>query len=161
MKLKLLLLFLLGLIFSTSAQTGSVNGKVFDKKMNLPVPYVTVTVKNSDKIVTGGITDDKGLFDIRNIPFGKYTVELQFMGYKTINTPLVIEGSKSTVSLGTLILHDDSVQLEGVTVVAEYSTTEQKIDRKVINVGRDLTTAGATASEIMSNIPLVNIDQRG
>ncbi|MCB0426866.1 MAG: TonB-dependent receptor, partial [Mangrovimonas sp.] len=47
-----------------------------------------------------------------------------------------------------------------VTVVAEVSTIEQKIDRKVVNVGKDLTTAGATASDIMNNIPSVNVDQQ-
>lgn len=51
--------------------------------------------------------------------------------------------------------------MEGVEIVAEQSTIEQKIDRKVINVGRDLLTAGATASEIMNNIPTVNVDQDG
>ncbi len=161
MKIKLALMLLIGLIFSASAQTGSVNGKVLDKSQNLAVPYVTVTVKTSEKVVTGGLTDDKGLFDIKNIPFGTYTLELQFMGYKKINMPITIGASKSILSLGTLKLDEDSVQLEGLTVVAEYSTTEQKIDRKVINVGRDLTTAGATASEIMSNIPSVNVDQDG
>ena len=161
MKFKVALLFLLGLIFSAQAQTGSVNGKVFDKKQNLPVPYTTVTVKASDKVVTGEISDDKGNFEIKNIPFGTYSVELQFMGYKTVNVPLTINASKAVVALGTIKLEDDSVALDGVTVIAEYSTTEQKIDRKVINVGRDLTTAGATASEIMSNIPSVNVDQDG
>ncbi len=161
MNFKLALLFLLGIMFSASAQNGSANGKVVDKNQNLAVPYVTVTVKVLEKVVTGGITDEKGLFDIKNIPFGTYTLELQFMGYKTINRPLTIGATSANVSLGTFKLEDDSVQLEGVTVVAEYSTTEQKIDRKVINVGRDLTTAGATASEIMSNIPSVNVDQDG
>ena len=161
MKFKFALLFLFAVFLSASAQTGSVTGKVFDKKQNLAVPYVTVTVKTADKVITGGLTDEKGLFEIKNIPFGSYTVELQFMGYKTINAGLTVDGSRTNVSLGTLKLEDDSVQLEGVTVVAEYSTTEQKIDRKVINVGRDLTTAGATASEIMSNIPSVNVDQDG
>ena len=161
MKFKFALLFLFAVFLSASAQTGSVTGKVFDKKQNLAVPYVTVTVKAADKVITGGLTDEKGLFEIKNIPFGSYTVELQFMGYKTINAGLTVDGSRTNVSLGTLKLEDDSVQLEGVTVVAEYSTTEQKIDRKVINVGRDLTTAGATASEIMSNIPSVNVDQDG
>lgn len=161
MKFKVALFFLLGVIFTASAQNGSVNGKVFDKKQNLPIPYVTVTVKNADKVVTGAITDDKGFFEIKNIPFGSYSIELQFMGFKTITMPVTLGASKAAVALGTLKLEDDSVALEGVTVIAEYSTTEQKIDRKVINVGRDLTTAGATASEIMSNIPSVNVDQDG
>ncbi|MEZ0131811.1 TonB-dependent receptor, partial [Flavobacterium sp. LBUM151] len=56
---------------------------------------------------------------------------------------------------------EEATQLKGVNIVAERSTMEQKIDRKVITVGKDLTTAGASASDIMSNIPSVNVDQDG
>ena len=55
---------------------------------------------------------------------------------------------------------EEAEELTGVDVVAERTTIEQKIDRKVINVGKDLTTAGATASDIMNNIPSVNVDSQ-
>jgi hypothetical protein len=63
--------------------------------------------------------------------------------------------------LNTIALEEDAIQLKGVEIVSEKSSIEQKIDRKVINVGKDLISAGATASEIMNNIPSVNVDQDG
>jgi secreted PhoX family phosphatase len=83
------------------------------------------------------------------------------MGYKTLTRSITITPENKIVALGTLTFEPEAKQLEGVTVVAERSTIEQKIDRKVVNVGRDLTTAGATASDIMNNIPSVNVDQDG
>src|SRR5690606_37009480 len=43
----------------------------------------------------------------------------------------------------------------------ERSSIEQRIDRKVINVGKDLTTLGPSASDIMGNLPTLTVDQDG
>lgn len=162
MNFKLFLVFLFGAIFSSHAQNpGSISGKVLDKTSGHPISYVTIVVKEAGKVVTGGITDDAGLFAIKNLALKKYSVEVQYMGYKTFATAADFTTGDKAVSLGTISLQDEATQLNGVTVVAERSTIEQKIDRKVINVGKDLTTAGATASEIMNNIPSVNVDQDG
>src|SRR5690606_25453272 len=64
------------------------------------------------------------------------------------------------LDLGVISLEESSQQLSEVEVVGERTTIEQKIDRKVINVGRDLTTAGATASDIMNNIASLSVDQQ-
>ena len=64
------------------------------------------------------------------------------------------------LNLGNILLEENVSSLDEVTVVAEISTIQQKVDRKVITVGKDLTTSGATASDIMNNIPSVNVDQQ-
>lgn len=170
MKLKLLLICFFGTLFSMQAQTsvkptilensGIISGKITDKKTNEPLPYVNIVVKENDKVITGGITSDKGTFQIKNLALKDYTVEIQFIGYKTISKSAKLSEDNS-INFNTIALEEDAVQLKGVEIVAERSTIEQKIDRKVINVGKDLTTAGATASEIMNNIPSVNVDQDG
>lgn len=154
-----LLLLVLSLTLPLSAQkTGSITGNVADKA-RLPLSYVSISVKLDDKIITGGLTDDNGQFTINNLEPKRYTVEIQFMGFKTQTLTADLTAQKTATF--TITLEEDAVVLNDVTVVAERSTIEQKIDRKVINVGRDLTTAGATASEIMGNIPSVNVDQDG
>jgi outer membrane receptor protein involved in Fe transport len=145
---------------SAQAQTGNLTGKVTDKATNTPISYASIVIKEEGKVLTGGITDDNGLFEIKNLAPKKYNVEVQFMGYKTFITTADFTTQKS-ISLGTIALEDEATKLNEVTLVAERSTVEQKLDRKVINVGKDLTTAGATASDIMNNIPSVNVDQDG
>lgn len=162
MKLKIALLLFVAGIFSVNAQNqGSVSGKVTDSSNSSPIAYATIVIKADDKITTGGITDDNGNFEIKNLELKKYTVEIQYIGYINYVTEIELSTSQKTVNLNKINLQEESTTLEGVTVVQERSTVEQKIDRKVINVGRDLTTAGATASDIMSNIPSVNVDQDG
>ncbi|RZJ36112.1 MAG: TonB-dependent receptor [Flavobacterium sp.] len=160
MNYKLLLLVFMSAIFTAHAQKGTLSGKVVDKTTGQPISYATVVLKQAAKVATGVITDDNGLFEIKNIEDQNYTVEIQFMGFKTY-TAAADFTTKKNISLGTVALEEVPNKLNEVTIIAERSTIEQKIDRKVITVGRDLTTAGATASEIMNNIPSVNVDQDG
>ena len=162
MKLKLLFVLLFGSILSVTAQTqGSISGKVTDKSTNQPLPYVNIVVKENGAVITGGITDDNGAFNVNKLALKNYSVEIQFMGYKTVVVAANLSDSKKDLSLGNIIITEEATTLDEVNIVKETSTIEQKLDRKVITVGRDLTTAGGTASEIMNNIPSVNVDQDG
>ena len=161
MKLKLLQFFFFASLFSMQAQkNGVLTGKVTDKN-NIPISYASVVLKEADKIITGGITDDNGLFEIKNLELKNYNIEIQFIGYKTYKSSANFTLGQKSIALNKIELDEEATQLSGVDVISERSTIEQKIDRKVINVGRDLTTAGATASDIMNNIPSVNVDQDG
>jgi outer membrane receptor protein involved in Fe transport len=145
----------------TTENPGKITGTVLDKILQQPIPYVTVAVKTlTGEIITGGVTDDKGDFSIEDIPEGKSTVSIQFIGYVTYETEIDISRANRLADLGTIYLEENVAALDEVTVVAERSTIEQKLDRKVINVGKDLTTAGPTASDIMNNIPSVSVDQQ-
>ncbi|MCK0125857.1 TonB-dependent receptor [Gelidibacter sp. F2691] len=146
---------------TTTPKEGSITGKIIDVHLNVPLPYVTIVIKNSsNENVTGAITQEDGSFLIPKLPAGQFMVLVQYMGYKTISQPVQIGKDAYDVNLGTISLEEDVAALDEVTVVAEVSTIQQKVDRKVITVGKDLTTTGPTASDIMNNIPSVSIDQQ-
>ncbi|WP_452225857.1 TonB-dependent receptor domain-containing protein [Lacinutrix cladophorae] len=166
---KRIAVFLLLLTLTIQAQTstrplfksGTISGKVIDETLNEPLPYVTIVIKNSaDKIITGSITDDDGYFKVADIPLGKTFVSIQFIGYKTITQEINITSNNNKIDLGTIALEEQATGLDEVTIVAEVSTIQQKVDRKVITVGKDLTTTGTTASEIMNNLPSVSVDSQ-
>ncbi len=115
-------------------------------------------VKENAKVITGGITNEKGTFIIKNLEFKNYTLEIQFIGYKTVTQNVALSNKEKTIDLKTISLEENATQLSEVDIVKERSTIEQKIDRKIINVGKDLISSGATASEIMNNIPSVSVD---
>ncbi|WP_224483327.1 outer membrane beta-barrel family protein [Robertkochia aurantiaca] len=144
------------------AKIGVVTGKVIDFNLKEPVPYAAVVIKSKadNSTLTGSITADDGSFEIKNIEEGIHVFEVQFIGYQTFSKEIEISRSERKIDLGTISLIENVTELEGVDVVAERSTIEQKIDRKVINVGKDLTTQGATAADVMTNIPSVNVDQQ-
>ncbi|MFN4198228.1 MAG: outer membrane beta-barrel protein [Flavobacterium sp.] len=160
MKCNVLLWLLLGSmsLFATNENTGIISGKVIDKNSGDPLSYVTIVVKNSNDIITGGITDDKGDFLIKGLAFHNFEVEVQFMGYKTQKISVELSSKSKTFNLGTVLLEEETTLLKEVEVVGEKSTIVQKIDRKVVNVGVDLINAGPTASDMLNNIPSVSID---
>ncbi len=145
-----------------NAIVGSIQGKVIDKALQQPIPYATIAIQDgSNKIISGGISTENGDFVISDIPKGNYTLQVQFIGYKTYSQTIEISRKNKDINIGTISLEEEAESLDDVTIVAERTTIEQKIDRKVINVGKDLTTTGGSASEIMNNIPSVNVDQDG
>lgn len=141
---------------------GSISGKVVDQVGQQPVAYAAIVIKSAsdNSTITGGITNENGTFQINKIPVGSFIVEVQFIGFKTYKRQVTLSKGNRNPDLGSIILEEEAEELSGVEVVAERTTIEQRIDRKVVNVGKDLTTAGATASDIMNNIPSVNIDQQ-
>ncbi|CAM1341391.1 TonB-dependent receptor domain-containing protein [Tenacibaculum aestuarii] len=146
---------------SNLPKPGIISGKVVDQTTKQPLPYVNIIIKDAaKKIVTGGITDDAGLFSIKNIPEGNSFVEVQFIGYKTFSKPVSVSNKSNKIDLGVISLEEDSTTLDEVEVRAETSSVTQKVDRKVINVGKDLTSAGATASELLNNVQSVSVDSQ-
>nr|WP_321222940.1 TonB-dependent receptor [uncultured Psychroserpens sp.] len=140
---------------------GQVSGRVIDASLNEPLPYVNIVIKDiANTTITGGITKEDGTFEIDKIPEGKIIVSIQYIGYTTISKTINMGEDSYKINLGDIRLEEDIASLDEVTVVAEITTIQQKVDRKVINVGKDLTTAGATASDIMNNLPSVNVDQQ-
>ncbi|MEO8239455.1 MAG: TonB-dependent receptor [Flavobacterium sp.] len=161
MKLKFFLFALLGVIATAQAQnSGTVSGKITEKSNNAPLSYVTVSIKDNGKVISGVNTDDKGEFIIKNLALKSYTIEIQYIGFRKYIGSVILSENKKEATL-KVALEEEATQLKGVNIVNERSTIEQKIDRKVITVGKDLTTAGASASDIMNNIPSVNVDQDG
>lgn len=147
--------------YSQSPKTGTVIGKVIDTETQEELPYVSIVIKNTKNvIVTGGITDEKGQFEIKKIPVGENNVEIQFIGYKIETRNVNFTSQNSKHNIGTIGLSVDAAQIDEVVIVAETSTVVQKIDRKVINVGKDLTSAGTTASELLNNIQSVSVDSQ-
>ena len=136
-----------------------IKGKIIDMETDGPLEYATVSLFNSQDstLVTGVITDSKGNFSLKAKP-GKYYVVLQFIGYesKTININL-----KNNISLGDIVLRPDSALLEEVEVVAEKSTRTMTLDKRVFNVGKDVSSTAGNAIEVLDNIPSVNVDVEG
>lgn len=166
MKFKILIICLLAQFVSMHAQTsvpatllpGSINGKVIEKKTGEPIPYATISVRDEGKVISGGITKDNGSFTVGNLPLKQLTVEVQYIGFKKYTSTFTLSDGDKTISLKTIALEEEATQLNEVAIVKERSTIEQKIDRKVVNVGKDLVASGTTASEMLNNIPTLSVD---
>lgn len=139
-------------------KTGTITGKVLDATLKDPLPYVNIIIKNSSgDILTGSITLEDGTFEIEKIAEGEIILSIQYIGYKSIVKSIAIGKGNYKVNLGNIFLEEEAEGLDEVTVIAEVSTIQQKVDRKVITIGKDLA-ATDTASELMIGIPSVSVD---
>ena len=146
---------------NTIPKQGTISGKVIDALTKESLPYVSIIIKDAqNKIITGGITGDNGKFNIQKIPLGKNTIEIQYIGYKTYKKIVILDKNSSSINLGTIVLEESSAQLDEIVIIAETSTITQKVDRKVINVGKDLQSAGTTAAELLNNVQSVSVDSQ-
>jgi iron complex outermembrane receptor protein len=146
------------LFANNSLDGGTITGRIIDSKSNETIPYVNIILKSqSGDIITGTITDKDGVFKISNIKETTFIVSIQYIGYKTINKEIILDVDTNKLDLGTLILEEDNTALDEVTVIAETSSIQQKVDRKVITIGKDLAASG-TASELMVGIPSISVD---
>nr|WP_321224115.1 TonB-dependent receptor [uncultured Psychroserpens sp.] len=156
----LLLLSFLYCAFSFAQDAITVSGTVLDADGNYPLEYATISLfsKEQNKTVTGGITDIKGEFKIEVAP-GVYDIKVEYLSYKTKtyeNKSLLQD-----INLGTVSLNLNLEALDAVEVIAEKTTVEIKLDKKIYNVGRDLTVRGGTVSDVLDNVPSVSVDVEG
>lgn len=139
---------------------GTIKGKIIEKNTKNAVGFASVAISANGEIISGDLTDEDGSFTITNLPNQEVEVSVEYIGFKTYKNTVNLSSDKN-IDLGTVLLETDEEVLDAVVINAERSTMEQLVDRKVIRVGKDLSTAGASASDIMNNIPSVNVDQDG
>lgn len=141
---------------------GEIKGTVIDATSDTPLEYATISVYNSDStLINGGITAADGTFNI-DVPKGEYTVIVQFISYKRqVIRDVEISSQSKSYSIGNIQLNPDATQIDEATVVGEKSEMVIGLDRKIFNVGKDLSNSGKSASEILDNIPSVTVDLEG
>ena len=171
MKLLLLILSAFSLQFTSLSQPGKgtgdgiVSGKILDKSKDAPLEYVSFrlfSVKDSS-IVAGIFTDVDGKFTLENLPLGNFYAKITFTGYAPlIMNDIKISSVMKVVNLGTIKMNlGDSKMLQEVKIVGEIDLLKIGIDKKVYNVGEDLSVKGGTANDVLNNIPSVQVDQEG
>ena len=163
MRLRLFLLLTLFFNLTLAVAQGNkhkVTGKVIDTQGGVPLEYATITLTdvNDPQKVNGGITDTNGAFSIEVVD-GTYNITVEFISFETkkFNNRTIDQD----LDLGTVQLEFAASDLDEVTVVAETTTVDVRLDKKIYNIGKDLTTSGGTVADALNNVPSVNVDIEG
>jgi len=150
--------------FSINAQQPTfqkfqISGKVIDKETQQPLEYATIVLTSlRSKKVSGGLTDRNGEFNIE-INRGMYDISIEFISFKTHHFPK--QKITENINFGTIVLDIDRETLDEVEIIAEKTTVEIRLDKKIYNVGKDLTIKGGTISDVLDNVPSVSVDVEG
>ncbi|MDY7393923.1 TonB-dependent receptor [Aureibaculum sp. 2210JD6-5] len=159
MKNFILLIILSFISLTLNAQKFEISGTVIDQETNQPLEYATIVLRptNGDQ-VDGGLTDAEGKFNI-DVKKGTYNISVEFISFESYKLPN--KEITSNLNLGKIVLHAAAEALDEVEIIAEKTTVEIKLDKKIYNVGKDLTVRGGTVSDVLDNVPSVSVDVEG
>jgi outer membrane receptor protein involved in Fe transport len=137
-----------------------VSGNILEKESQLSIEYATIAFFSSteNKIIGGGITDSEGNFSIE-IPKGIYDISFEYFSLMTVIKPNY--NLDQNTDFGVIQLEADFQTLEVVDLIAEKTSVEIKLDKKIYNVGKDLTVRGGNVSDVLDNVPSVSVDIEG
>ncbi|WP_339866078.1 TonB-dependent receptor [uncultured Algoriphagus sp.] len=162
MKRALIWILFFGLGTTSAYSQGiEVTGKVVDAKSQSPIEFATIKLLDeaSGQMIAGTTTLIDGTL-LLSTESKSFSVEVSFIGFisQQIKDIKVVNNK---VNLGTISLEEDTKQMNEVIVQAERSTTEFQLDKRVFNVGQDLSSTGASALDVLNNVPSVTVNIEG
>jgi outer membrane receptor protein involved in Fe transport len=160
----LIILAILFITNSVSAQIAALSGKIVDEKTGESVPFASVSVFdiNFNSLLDGAMSDEDGNFKIVNLGFEPIQVVVSFIGYTPDTIAgITISAETEQVNLGEIRLKPAVFELQGVEVQGFASATTRQIDRQTYRPGDFETTRGGTAIDVLSRLPALSVDPDG
>lgn len=134
-----------------------ITGIIVDAETQAPLEFATVSIIKQGELVDGIITNEKGEFSI-SVNQGNYLIRIEYISYKVHEIDIDLQ--KNT-NLGVILLEVNTESLGEVEIVAERSTVDLKLDKKVFNVGKDLLSQNGSLLQILESVPSVAVDLDG
>ena len=143
--------------------SGSISGMMIDGENGGPLGFVTVAVtpEGATAPTAGCTSDDNGTFRVGDLKEGRYTVQFTFVGYMSDSRKVNITSSKSKIDLGRITLKSDKKMLKEVVVTEQRSQMSFEIDKRVFTVDQSIASTGGSASDVLVDIPSVEVDNEG
>jgi outer membrane receptor protein involved in Fe transport len=143
---------------------GTVSGKVLEKENQKTIDYAVIEVLSvrDNKVVTGGITDKNGAFNIQQIPAGRYVINIKFLGFKSFTSEFfTLLPDNPLKDFGSVYLEKDSKVLATANIISEKQELLNNLDKRVYSNDKNAVSAGGNASDVLRQVPGVNVDIDG
>lgn len=147
----------------TALAQGQIRGLILDKNTSEAMSFVSValTPQGETAPTMGASSDADGKFHFKNVKFGTYTLTLSFVGYKEVRKQVELNEKNHTISFAALYMKEDATTLNEVQVTGQRSAMKLEVDRKSFDVAGMVTSAGLSASELLEQVPSVEVDNDG
>jgi len=144
---------------------GLIRGSVLDSILDEAKAYANISVvkEDTDDIIAGGMSDKNGLFLVDQIPFGKYFIVVQYIGYEDliIDSITIKPPDKIQIDLGSLKISPRTLVFEGVSVVDKLAPIIEDIEKTTYPVAETARAEGGSADEVLEKLPSITIDLDG
>ena len=161
-RISFLFIFLLSVTAAT-AQRAQVTGRVLDSEEGEALQYATVQIMKPDStsMITGGTTNGRGAFQIKNVPVGSYIVKISYIGYHNFFHALTVKEGQMEAQVGTVLLTPSSVMLQTAVVEGQMRQMEMRDDTLVFNADAFKTPEGSVLEELIRKLPGVEVSSDG
>ncbi len=151
---------------NTFAQKGIkyvIKGTLIDSSSRKPIPYssVALTTQSGKNIIKSGMTDDKGYFSFADVQAGKYDIEISSMSYGKKTKTITLAGANTTISLGSIKISKQTVQLDDVVIEDYAAPIVVKEDTIEFNAASFKTDSNAMVEDLLKKLPGVEVDNNG
>ncbi|WP_026955596.1 TonB-dependent receptor domain-containing protein [Algoriphagus vanfongensis] len=149
---------------STEPKPARIIGIAKDASNGEPVGYATAALykKGADVSFAGAVADGDGKFYITGVEPGEYSLQLTFMGFETLTLESIqVNSPTGDTNLGELMMSDEGLALEEVTVQGQRELIEERVDRTIYKAENDRTTAGGDATDVLRRVPMLSVDLDG
>lgn len=150
-------------VLAVEADGGTLSGRVVDSA-GKPVTFanvIAINLADTTALPTAAISDESGNFALRNLAPGEYKARVTYLGYRQTEVPFSVKSSNSRVNVGDVVLSENATAVDAVEVTGMRSQMQFDIDKKVFNVDQNIASTGGSASDILGNIPSVEVDGDG
>jgi outer membrane receptor protein involved in Fe transport len=139
-----------------------ISGTVNDSTTNKGVEFATIALTETatGKVIDGAIADEKGNFSINKVGQGSYSIVISFIGFDTKTVKIVVDDKKD-VDLGIITVSQTARTLKEVTIEAQKSLIEERVDRTIYNAENDATAKGGDATDVLKRVPMLSVDMDG
>ncbi|WAC41542.1 outer membrane beta-barrel protein [Pedobacter sp. SL55] len=149
---------------SQTTDKGSIRGKVIEEVGAMPIPFAVVALFESgaEQPVVTFQTDENGSFKFNNLKFGIYKLKVSYVGFGSLFVnEIMVSKADFDKNVGTLKLATEQNNLNEVVITAEKPVIEVGADVITYNVGSSILAEGSTATDVLKNVPMVEVDIDG
>lgn len=153
-----------GGMYSPIAEKGIIRGKVVEEDGANPVPFAGVAVyeQAGEQALFVTQTDESGYFKFINLKPGTYRIKVSYVGFTNyFVNDIFITDKDFDKNVGTLKLSSESSSLSEVVITAQKPVVEVGADVITYNVGSSIMAEGSTATDVLKNVPMVQVDIDG
>ena len=159
-KIFLILTLLFSAYINSQENNLTISGKIIDSDFNTPLEYATISIYDSKKqnLINGVISDNSGFFSIE-LTKGLYDLKIEYISFETKTLEKI--DVQNSIDLGIISLSINENLLDEIEVIGEKTEIEIKLDKTVYNIGKDLTLKGSSVSDVLDNLPSLEVDIDG
>lgn len=145
------------------AQQGKIQATIVDAKTHEPIIGASAALlqAGTNTYVKGAQTDLEGRLFFETVANGNYLIRITYVGMQDFLREGIVIQNNAAVNLGQIGLTADGTMLEAVVVKGRTPELTLGIDRKVFDVSQSLVSVGGTASDLLANVPTLQVDMDG